>query len=743
MMQGNESMTSVRVDGFFCLASDGTIEECNHKFCELMGYSREELLSMRYGDLAPSETVDRLHERLSGTADRQGAVFVIDYLRKDGLRVPLETALAYFHGAEFPHFAGFARPMEANAESPSRMDPRYRDLVESLPQIVFETDEQGNLVFANSAAFRAFGYGPEALEAGFNVLTVFAPEDVSRAERDFRQALAGKNRGPNDYRVLRKDGTSFEVLIYCAPIIRGERPCGLRGVMVDISDSRSIERQLRKLSAAVEQSPVSVIITDAAANIEYVNRKFTEVTGYSREEVIGKNPRILKSGEMPEEVYRDLWSKISSGREWQGELLNRKKNGELYWEFASISPMRGPGGAITNYIGVKEEITERKRLEQQLIQARKMEAIGRLAGGIAHDFNNLLTVITGYSDLLSSRLPPGSPERLELDEIRKAGEKAASLTSQLLAFSRKQLLRAVPMNLNECVGNVLKMLDRLIGENVELATALEPQLGLVRADPTQMEQVVLNLAVNARDAMPEGGRLSLCTANVYLDQAYARAHNVELASGPYVMLAVSDTGKGMDAETRARLFEPFFTTKDVGKGTGLGLCTVYGIVKQSGGYIWVYSEPDRGTTFKVYLPRIEETEPRAHARVEGVRAIGGSETILLVEDNEALRKLCLRALAKYGYKVIEAASAEEALEQEERSAGSIDLLLTDVVLPGTSGKKLAELLRGRRPGIRVLYSSGYPEDTLSGEMGEGAQFLQKPFSPEMLVRKVRELLDAE
>jgi two-component system cell cycle sensor histidine kinase/response regulator CckA len=736
-------MTSVRVDGFFCLASDGTIEECNQKFCELTGYSREELLSMRYCELAPSETVDRLHERLSGAADRQGAVYVIDYLRKDGLRVPLETALAFFHGAEFPHFAGFARPVEANAESPSGIDRRYRDLVESLPQIVFETDEQGNLVFANGAAFRAFGYGPEALVAGFNVLEVFAPEDASRAERDFRQALAGENRGPNDYRVLRKDGSSFEVLIYCTPIIRGGRPCGLRGVMVDISDSRSIERQLRKLSAAVEQSPVSVIITDAAANIEYVNRKFTEVTGYSREEVIGKNPRILKSGEMPEEVYRDLWSKISSGREWRGELLNRRKNGELYWEFASISPMRGPDGAITNYIGVKEEITERKRLEQQLIQARKMEAIGRLAGGIAHDFNNLLTVITGYSDLLSSRLPPGSPERVELDEIRKAGEKAASLTSQLLAFSRKQLLRAVPMNLNDCVGNVLKMLDRLIGENVELATALEPRLGLVRADPTQMEQVILNLAVNARDAMPEGGRLSLCTANVYLDQAYARAHNVELASGPYVMLAVSDTGKGMDAETRARLFEPFFTTKDAGKGTGLGLCTVYGIVKQSGGYVWVYSEPGHGTTFKVYLPRIEETEPRAHARVEGARALGGSETILLVEDNEALRKLCLRALAKYGYKVIEAASAEEALEQEERSAGSIDLLLTDVVLPGTSGKKLAELLRARRPGIRVLYSSGYPEDTLSGGTEEGAQFLQKPFSPEMLVGKVRELLDAE
>ena len=366
------------------------------------------------------------------------------------------------------------------------------------------------------------------------------------------------------------------------------------------------------LMTAIEQSADGIVITDAQGTIQYVNPAFTRVSGYSREEALGKNPRILKSGKHDEAYYRKLWETILGGEIWQDEITNRRSDGSLYPEQMTITPVRDQRGEITHFIAIKAEVTERKRLEQQLRQAQKMEAVGRLAGGVAHDFNNLLTIISGYSELLLEHPGTVEPLRGYVNEIRNASGRAASLTRQLLAFSRQQVLAPRVLDLNAVVANIEKMLKRLIGEDIDLVTVLAESLWPVKADPGQLEQVLLNLAVNARDAMPKGGMLTIETANVEMDRTYAQTH-FPLSPGPYVLLAFSDTGIGMDAETQARIFEPFFTTKEKGKGTGLGLATVYGIVKQSGGYIWVYSEVGKGTTFKIYLPRsdeVDESEPR-------------------------------------------------------------------------------------------------------------------------------------
>jgi signal transduction histidine kinase len=389
-----------------------------------------------------------------------------------------------------------------------------------------------------------------------------------------------------------------------------------------------------------------------------------------------------------------------------------------------------------------EERAEHRRLEQQLRQAQKMEAVGRLAGGVAHDFNNLLTVINGYSQLISSRLPAGDSIRTDAEEILRAGIRAASLTRQLLAFSRKQILAPVVLNLNRIVSEVEKMLHRLIGEDIELITSLAPGLGNVKADPGQIEQVIMNLAVNARDAMSNGGKLTLETANVSLDEGYVR-HHAGAQTGPHVMLGVSDTGIGMDQETQSHLFEPFFTTKEPGKGTGLGLSTVYGIVKQSSGSIWAYSEPGQGATFKIYLPRVDVPADSSKPTQRRVGLQRGTETILLVEDSEGVRKLMHHILTRNGYTLLAAENGEQAFQMMEQHAGSIHLLLTDIVLPGIGGPEIAHRMRALRPGIRVLFTSGYTDRGVveNGVLESGVAFLQKPFAADELCRKVREVLE--
>jgi PAS domain S-box-containing protein len=523
---------------------------------------------------------------------------------------------------------------------------------------------------------------------------------------------------------------------------------GVVAVAQDVTHLRRQEERLRQLYRAVEQSPVSIVITDASGCIQYVNPRFEEVSGFSAAEAIGRNPRLVKSGRMPAATYEELWGAISSGGEWSGELLNRRKDGGLFWEWASISAVRNAAGRIQNYVAVKEDITERRRAaevlkqtEQQLVLAQKMEAIGRLAGGVAHDFNNLLSVISGHGERLLDELGPEHPNRGRVEQVLWSAGKAAQLTRQLLAFSRRQVLEPRVVRLDAVVSDARQMLERVIGEDIDLAVAVSEKLGSVRADPGQMVQVLLNLAVNARDAMPQGGRLTIEFADVDLDARYASSHP-PFVPGPYVMLAVTDTGLGMDAETQRRIFEPFFTTKPEGQGTGLGLSTVYGIVKQSGGFVWVYSEPRIGTSFKVYLPRVGEPAlpeapgeaPDAPARTAAHPARG---RVLLAEDDAGVRGLMKDILEGQGHLVL---SAEHPMQALELASGSepVDVLVTDVIMPGMSGRELARRLQARQPGVRVLFVSGYAGEALArhGGIARGERFLQKPFSERALLDSV-------
>ena len=482
-----------------------------------------------------------------------------------------------------------------------------------------------------------------------------------------------------------------------------------------------------------------VIVQDAV--IKYANSRLAEITGYTVEEMVDTPyANYIPPDELPKIV--DYYERRMAGEEVRSiyETALRHKDGsraEVELNAGLITFQGKPADLV-----FVRDISERKRLEEQLLQAQKMEAVGRLAGGVAHDFNNLLTAIIGYAELLMMSFSPDNPRRRDAEEIKKAADRAAALTRQLLAFSRKQMLRPQVLNLNLVVTGIEQMLRRVIGEDIELVTVLDPDLGLVKADPGQIDQVIMNLAVNARDAMPQGGRLTIETKNAYLDEEYARQH-LEVQPGLYVMLAVSDTGVGMDEEIKSHLFEPFFTTKEVGKGTGLGLATVYGIVKQSDGHIWVYSEPGQGTTFKIYLPMVEGSAEPTKWTLLFDETLHGAETILLVEDDSLVRELARRVLVQHGYLVLEAYDGEEALRVCKGYEKPIHLLVTDVVMPGgMSGRQLAESMATMHPETQVLYMSGYADNAIvrHGILESDTAFLQKPFTPESLARKVREVL---
>ncbi len=502
----------------------------------------------------------------------------------------------------------------------------------------------------------------------------------------------------------------------------------------------------RRLLTAIEQTRESVIITDANSKIIYVNPAFERISGYSFAEVQGKNPRIVKSGQQSTQFYEQMWDTLTAGKVWHGQLINKNKSGALYTEETTITPIKDKNGVITNYIALKKDITKELQLQEQYRQAQRMESVGRLAGGIAHDFNNILTVIIGHSEILQSlHYTPDDPRYQEVSQIKKAADKASMLTRQLLTFSRQQPLQSQSLNLNDAVATLEKMLHRLIGEDISLITNLDPKLSLINADPGQLEQIIMNLAINARDAMPTGGKLTISTANVTLTPDLAEQYP-NLSSGPYVTLSIADTGIGMDSKTAARIYEPFFTTKTVGKGTGLGLSIVYGIVEQNDGHIQVKSTPNQGTTFTVFLPQSsKQKHPTTRPHTSPLStSLSGIETIILVEDETAVRLITRKFLQMHGYTVLEAATAQAALEICNQYKGKVDLLITDVIMPNISGPKLAKELLGKYPDLKVLFISGYTDTEISeyGAPFTTMHLLQKPFSSDMLARKVKEVLQA-
>jgi two-component system cell cycle sensor histidine kinase/response regulator CckA len=501
---------------------------------------------------------------------------------------------------------------------------------------------------------------------------------------------------------------------------------------------RSAER-LSQLASIIEFSSDAIVIFTLDGTIVSWNHGAETLYGYNAGEVLGRARSILLPQGQPDDLP-EMVSTLKRGEQTaRYETVQRRKEGRLIEVSMAMSPVKDAGEQIIGVAAITRDISERKLLEKQLRQSQKMEALGQLSGGITHDFNNLLTVITGYCELLELELPPNGASRKNCEQIKKAGERAASLTRQLLAFSRQQVLEPRILNLNSVILDVEKMLSRVIGEDIELATLLDPNLGFIKADKGQIEQVLMNLVVNARDAMPSGGRLTISTANATVDEVFARYHPPQ-QPGEYVRLSVRDTGIGMNAETQARIFEPFFTTKDVGRGTGLGLSTVYGVIRQSEGYVWVQSEVGQGTNFEIYLPLLQDNISEEKRSVSAATPSGGTETILLVEDEDALRELTCNLLAGSGYKVLDAASPDEAMEIATRHPGPIHLLLSDVVMPGMNGPNLAQKLAAIRPEMKVVYMSGYTGFRHGQGPEANAILLPKPFKRETLLRKLHDAL---
>jgi two-component system, cell cycle sensor histidine kinase and response regulator CckA len=624
----------------------------------------------------------------------------------------------------------------------------FRLISENAADMIAVVGTDGQRIFNSDAYQKILGYSAEELKNS-SPMDQIHPEDrerVKEAAEEAQRTGIGENL---EYRIRHKNGT-WLLLESTSSVIGNSAGVPEKLVIVnrDITARKQASEALRlsevSFRSVIENAPYGIYRAQASGKLLLANPALQKMLGYeSQAELLQLN--------LTTDVYLDPLENERVNE----SFTNQKEFTEVQvdWKRKDGTPIKARctgwfvkpvGGGAAYFEVFAEDVTEKWLLERQLRMAQKMEAVGRLSGGIAHDFNNLLGVIIGYSQVLKRTLPAGTAFLEHAEEIEKAGQRAAALTRQLLAFSRQQVLALAVLNLNSLISEMQKMLPRLIGEDIEIVMALDPAIGRVKADQGQLEQVIMNLAVNARDAMPDGGRVVITTANVSLDEAWTRLHPGSKV-GDYVMLAVADTGTGIDSETLAHIFEPFFTTKERGKGTGLGLATVYGVVKQSGGYVSVESAPGKGASFQIYLPRIEEPVSVAEPVAPIVEALRGAETVLLVEDADALRKLTHMLLEQHGYRVLVAANGAAALQLVEEKPESINLLLTDVIMPGLNGRALAARLQLRQPGLKVLYMSGYTDDAIAdhGVLAAGVQLLHKPFSEENLIHKVREVLDAD
>jgi two-component system, cell cycle sensor histidine kinase and response regulator CckA len=731
--------------GMALVAPTGRWLKVNRSLCEITGYSAEELAQKTFQDITHPEDLDRdlAYVRRMLAGEIRSYQMEKRYFHKDGriVWILLSVSLVRDARGQPVHFIAQIQDITGRRLAEDKLretQNRYRNIIEATFDAI-AIHENGVILDVNEAYAKLFGYTvPEVV--GKHVLEFVAPESRALVMESVQRGV----NVPYEAVKIRKDGTP----IYCEVIAR---PYEYQGRHVRLAAIRNITarknaeaeagRVQALLGSIVEHSPNMFFVKDAQ-DLRFVlfNKAGEDLVGYKREEMIGKNDYDFFPREEADFFTAKDREVLASGRllEIPEEPIQTRYKGLRYLRTLKV-PILDQEGRPRYLLGMSEDITDRKHLEDQLRQSQKMEAVGQLAGGIAHDFNNLLTGILGYSDLLLGRIGANDPARADAEEIKRAGERAASLTRQLLAFGRRQFLQPKVMDLNLVVADLERLLRRLIGEHIELITQPAPALGRVRADPGQVQQVIMNLVLNARDAMSRGGRLTIETANLRADQI-GPSRQGTVHPGSYVMLAVTDTGCGMDADILARVFEPFFTTKEPGKGTGLGLSTVYGIVMQSGGCLEVRSEPQHGTRFMVYLPRIEaETDEAGSGRTP--TAAAGEGTVLLVEDEEIVRKMTASVLEENGYRVLAAGLGSDALRLAEQYDGVIHLLVTDIVMPHMSGPEVARRLSPLRPDMKVLFMSGYAgEDVLAHGLSlRGTVFLQKPFTPSVLLSKVREL----
>lgn len=725
------------------------IQWSNSTHCAMFGYAAEEICGMDASALyVRTEDYERVGREASVMIP-QGLYFTaeVELRRKSGVRF---WCLIQGRAIDPKDLSAGAIWMLMDVterkqaeEAIRKSEENFRSVIENAPVGIFQFTDDRVLV-TNPAAARMFGYeSPEEMIAQtVSPEALFAQPEQPR--RLIREAMESGTYAQYEVENRRKDGSTFTANLWARTICDAAGDFKImEGFIEDVTERKRAKAELLKMSRAIEQSPVTIVITDLAGNIEYVNPAFSRQTGYTREEALGKNPRMLNSGKMAREDYKILWDTILAGRDWRGEFMNKAKDGRLFWESAVISPIVNKAGQVTHFLAVKEDITQRKHLENQLRQAQKMEAIGQLAGGVAHDFNNILTATLMHLGLLQENPNLSAGTKESLKEVEKETMRATNLTRQLLLFGRRQSANVEELDLNERIGDLLKMLRRLLGENIGIATQFSSKGTWVKADAGMLEQVVMNLCINARDAMPGGGILTLGTTLVDLESEPAGRHP-EARPGRFVCLSVTDTGCGMDQTVLGRIFEPFFTTKEVGKGTGLGLASVYGIVKQHEGWVEVESELGFGSTFRVYLPAgaTPLDAPAIPGTAEGIK--GGSETILLVEDELPLRRMVALCLRKLGYAVLEAGTGPEALRIWDQHHQEIQLLLTDMVMPEKmTGFELAKQLKKQKGSLQVIISSGYSVDMVGSPLIAESEitFLPKPYATPVLAKIVRRCLD--
>jgi two-component system, cell cycle sensor histidine kinase and response regulator CckA len=749
-------------DGYYEVDIAGNVTFCNDSFGRLFGYSKDEMMGMNNRQYTDEENAQKLYQAFNKVyrTREPTKTFDLAVIRKDGTKLFGEVSVSLMMDTKGQPigFRGIARDItkRKQAEEALRTEKqRFQALTENSPFGMVMIDQDGTFKYMNPKFRELFGYDLTDVPDGKTWFKKAYPNSTYRHDvievwiNDIKSFKPGEKRS-RIFTVTCKDGTEKTINFIPVQLETGENLMACE----DITERKRAEEALKKSEVKFQElfndAPVGYFEYDVEGRIIDANRTELGMLGYAREEMIGQ---LVWKFIVEEETARQQILEKLAGTKPPGrgvERTYRRKDGTTLPVLIEDRILRDSGGriigirtTIQDISGLKRAEEEMRVLEEQFRQSQKMEAVGRLGGGIAHDFNNLLTVIKGYSQLSLLDLKESDPLWGNIQEIQKATQRATDLTRQLLAFSRRQILDLKVLDLNTLLRDLDKVLRRIIGEDIELVALLDGNLGRVKIDPGQIEQVIFNLAVNARDAMPSGGKLLIETTNVELDKEYANAH-IGVVPGRYVKLSVSDTGIGMSQEVREKVFEPFFTTKDKSKGTGLGLSTVYGIVKQSGGNIWVYSEPGHGTTFKIYLPKVEEELDTLHGRDETEFLPRGSETVLLVEDEQEVRLLAHRLLSQQGYRVLEATNGKEALYVAQEQGGEeIHLLLTDVVMPQMGGKELADQLKIFRPDVKVLYTSGYTDDAIvhHGVLEPGTHFLQKPFSLKTLSHKVREVLD--
>ena len=625
-------------------------------------------------------------------------------------------------------------------EALRQSEEKYRDVVERATDGIVIIQE-GLIRYANRQLAAMAGLSPAEI-IGTSFDKYVHPKSLPQVMEFYRRRVAGQHAPPVYETVLMsRSGEPIHAELNAGLITYEGKPADLV-IVRNTTERIRADAEKARLTLAVEQTADSVIITDPTGIIQYVNPAFERMAGYSRAEAMGKTPRLLKSGKQDRALYEQLWRTLRGGQVWRGRLQNRRKDGGIYICDVTITPTRNENGEIINFLGVQRDVTRELQMEEQYLQAQKMESIGRLAGGIAHDFNNIMTAVLGFGSMVLDQLPDNHPLRHAVEQIVSAGERATNLTRQLLTFSRKQMMEIRVLDINAVVNDMNQLLRRALGEDIELLLELNEDAGSVKADAGLLQQVVMNLAINARDAMPRGGRLTILTSQAVLDERFCRSR-IDVKPGDYILLSVKDNGTGMPPEVLQHVFEPFFTTKPKGKGTGLGLATVYGIVRQCNGHVEIETAVNEGTEIKVWLPRVEPISDTLHVELED-RVQRGSETILVVEDEPIVRDLTIRILKSLGYRVLDAGHGREALELIAKYTQPIHLVLTDVVMPQMGGPELAEKLAELKPTIKILFTSGFTESAVM-ERGVALgklQLVQKPYTREILAQRIRQILDS-